>query len=214
MTWRDVTSRQRGEVDSEPRTWETTVGSIRVSVTRHIDFPGRWILRCVGYGADYVDLGACPIDQAKHKALAILAARLRDDANAADRMRSTATAKADERELYVVEYHEDDRWHSDSCETYKQKEYAENSAALMPVGGLPVRVTRYLPEDPAALVRAKLEATKEALRRVRLVNSNVEVMRADLVPGLAMAAVELERVVADLRRQLTPTDSSIGKGTP
>ena len=44
--WDDVTSYQRGDTERVPRSWKYHAGGLKIVVTRHIDYPGVWILQC------------------------------------------------------------------------------------------------------------------------------------------------------------------------
>ncbi len=50
--WKDTTSYSRGERgDAEPRSWSLKAMNSEISVHRHIDYPGRWMVTaCVGRG--------------------------------------------------------------------------------------------------------------------------------------------------------------------
>lgn len=67
MAWTDTTSYSRDSEDREPRTWELQVHSFRMVVTRHIDFPGRWLWACEPFQQQvWPDM---PADEAKEVAV-------------------------------------------------------------------------------------------------------------------------------------------------
>lgn len=69
--WKDITSYPRSgrKPGEEPRTWEITSGTMRVVVTRHLDHPGDWLMRCDEIGCHGSVLKSRDIDAAKREAL-------------------------------------------------------------------------------------------------------------------------------------------------
>ena len=46
VMFKDVTSFSQGATDRTPRTFVAEAGDLRIVVTRHIDYPGQWVLQC------------------------------------------------------------------------------------------------------------------------------------------------------------------------
>lgn len=71
IEWRDATSYKRGGKgeNEEPRTWEIESGTMRVVVTRHLDYPGDWLMRCDEIGCHSSVLKSRDITAAKLEAL-------------------------------------------------------------------------------------------------------------------------------------------------
>lgn len=75
--WKDVTSYRRGERGkAEPRTYELRTPSLSVVVTRHVDMPGTWVLKCRDAGIDLEDLQTDDLDDAVYKAFVEVESRL------------------------------------------------------------------------------------------------------------------------------------------
>lgn len=68
MEWKDTTSYSRGDLERVPRTWELRTQRIVVVVTRHIDYPGKWLLRSHPINLERT-LNADEVEQAKLEAL-------------------------------------------------------------------------------------------------------------------------------------------------
>lgn len=79
--WKNITSYAQGETDRTPRTWELTVNSLRLIVTRHRDYPpDRWLFRCAELGIISLrELNSSSIEEAKEEVLAIVHRRLAAD---------------------------------------------------------------------------------------------------------------------------------------
>lgn len=76
--WKDTTSFSRGDIDRTPRTWHMSFGSITLTVTRHIDYPGTWVTRCDLFGSySPRDLQTDDVDEAKGIALDMVYTALR-----------------------------------------------------------------------------------------------------------------------------------------
>lgn len=69
IEWRDITTRKRDGRVEEPRTWEIVSGTLRVVVTRHLDHPGEWLMRCDEIGIGLSPLKSRDIEEAKLEAL-------------------------------------------------------------------------------------------------------------------------------------------------
>jgi hypothetical protein len=69
--WKDTTGYMRGgpKPGEEPRTWEIQSGTMRVVVTRHLDYPGDWLMRCDEIGCHGSVLKSRDADAAKREAL-------------------------------------------------------------------------------------------------------------------------------------------------
>src|SRR5690606_15197937 len=74
LTWKDTTSYSQGERGTiEPRTWTISTGDVLlrldVTVTRHIDYPGEWLLICrqlnMRFALKSEDLGAAKSEALK-----------------------------------------------------------------------------------------------------------------------------------------------------
>lgn len=66
--WMDISSYSRGDVDRPPKTVEIRFKDLRIVVTRHIDAPGKWILRCDPFYNMHV-LESTELEEAKREAL-------------------------------------------------------------------------------------------------------------------------------------------------
>jgi len=92
MKWNDVTSFSRNDVDRTPKSWLLTLASgIRLVVTRHIDYPGKWVIRC----DPYIDIQVLnklrrsdDIDKAKEEAIKMILAYVKSDMDTLTRMLS------------------------------------------------------------------------------------------------------------------------------
>ena len=80
--WEDITSFSRVDKDRTPRTWSMALASgTRLVVTRHIDYPGKWIIRCNPY-IDMQVLRSDDIDKAKEEAIKMILAYIKSDMEA------------------------------------------------------------------------------------------------------------------------------------
>jgi hypothetical protein len=62
MEWKDITSYSRNDEERRPTTWELKQGRLRIVVTcSHVEYRGKWVLRCANLGLDLYPL---PIDPA------------------------------------------------------------------------------------------------------------------------------------------------------
>jgi hypothetical protein len=89
--WKDETSYSRGDTKREPRTWtikhgEGSVTPLRVTVTRHINYPGEWLLVCRELNLQLA-LGSEDIEGAKTEALKSIAYTLTRYSDAVKAMR-------------------------------------------------------------------------------------------------------------------------------
>jgi hypothetical protein len=105
------------------------------------------------------------------------------------------------RELWVVEYvGHDDAWGPDPGDCHLYSELAEEHAEeRRDDGDGELRVVRYVPED--SVLTAQIAVLKLALHRIRARRERCTDARSDLAPGLALAGVELERQLDELRAQ-------------
>lgn len=69
--WKDISTYSRSDTDRTPRTWQCHAGGLNIAVTRHIHYPGDWLLQCVPWFDNYV-LKSKDIDAAKAEALALV----------------------------------------------------------------------------------------------------------------------------------------------
>lgn len=70
--WEDVSSYSRSENDREPKTWVILANRIKITVTRHIDYPkDRWVLFSPPWISALV-LESKNIDDAKKEAIKII----------------------------------------------------------------------------------------------------------------------------------------------
>jgi len=70
MKWKDTTTRCRGDYDSDPTTWTTEIGDLRITVTSgHIHYPGQWIMHCHRIGMDTVPIPGKNAEDAQRAAL-------------------------------------------------------------------------------------------------------------------------------------------------
>jgi len=78
ITFKDVTSYSRGDVDLIPRTWEAMIAGVRLVVTRHIYFErDEWIARsCLEL------LTSKDVEAAKREAVELLGRRCAEIADA------------------------------------------------------------------------------------------------------------------------------------
>lgn len=76
MEWKDTTSYSRGG-DRSPQTYTARVGKLRLVVTRHRDYPGRWVADCPPFMRLHV-LRSGTADEAKREALDILKIHIED----------------------------------------------------------------------------------------------------------------------------------------
>ena len=56
IQWTDTSSYGQGETNRVPSTWTVQSGHLTITITRHIHFPGKWLLRTNMPGLDMVDL--------------------------------------------------------------------------------------------------------------------------------------------------------------
>lgn len=75
LNWKDVTSYSQRDNKRIPRTWELDLEELnyKVIVTRHIYYENTWLLTCRGANIEQVDLNTDDIDEAKDKAIRIIA---------------------------------------------------------------------------------------------------------------------------------------------
>lgn len=73
--WEDTTSYSRSR-ERVPATFQLTLPDLRVIVTRHIHFPGTWLLICEQASFDKFDLRTNDVDRAKATALRLVRDRL------------------------------------------------------------------------------------------------------------------------------------------
>jgi hypothetical protein len=84
--WEDVTSFSKNDKDRTPKTWLMTLASgTRMVVTRHIDYPGKWIIRCDPY-IDMQVLRSDDIDKAKEEAIKMIWMYVKSDMDALSKM--------------------------------------------------------------------------------------------------------------------------------
>lgn len=76
INWVDVTSYRRDE-DRSSKSWELRCEHLRVVVTRHIHFPGKWILNCRPW-FDLHELSSLDVEDAKTESLFLVTNILRD----------------------------------------------------------------------------------------------------------------------------------------
>lgn len=77
--WKDISSFSSGEKDRTPKTWSCITGSsLRLVVTRHIDAPGRWVVRCEPY-FNFKTLDSLDVEDAKVEAVKLVLMYLKDD---------------------------------------------------------------------------------------------------------------------------------------
>lgn len=74
--WEDVTSYSRGDTDRTPRSWKYDAGGLKIVVTRHIDYPGTWILRCEPWFSAR-QLESDDVESAKAEALGLVREKVR-----------------------------------------------------------------------------------------------------------------------------------------
>lgn len=46
--WKDESSWARGDIDRTPKTWSLTIRGTRLTVMRHMDYPGKWCTESFG----------------------------------------------------------------------------------------------------------------------------------------------------------------------
>ncbi len=82
--WNDISSYSRGQKDRTVESVETNAGWLRICVTRHINYPGSWCLRCAAVQRDLVPLNAKDLEDAKAEALEIVRRQLAEASTALD----------------------------------------------------------------------------------------------------------------------------------
>jgi len=82
IIWKDVTSYSRDAVKRIPGTFECELSNYRLVVTRHFDYPGQWLLRCV-FGKFCI--ADCPVEEAQAQALTIFKQQALDQINALEK---------------------------------------------------------------------------------------------------------------------------------
>ena len=71
--WNDITSYSRNNKERVPQTWELKRDSLRIRVSRHINYePDQWLLSCREFGIDNHLLKSKNIEEAKNEALVLL----------------------------------------------------------------------------------------------------------------------------------------------
>jgi len=75
--WTDITSYSRGE-RKEPRTWELQLPWIIIIVTRHKDYPGKWLMNCRQLCLDMHELTAKEIGDAREEAVKMCVDRCKE----------------------------------------------------------------------------------------------------------------------------------------
>lgn len=74
--WKDETSYSRADTDRTPRTWVLESKLLRVTVHRHIYYPGKWLLSCERVSVDTIPLESTEIDDAKREAVRVVYRRI------------------------------------------------------------------------------------------------------------------------------------------
>ena len=70
MTWKDITSYSRNDVDRTPSTFEKVSGNLRVCISNgHINYRPNWIMHCYDLGINTKPLKANTFDEAKKEAI-------------------------------------------------------------------------------------------------------------------------------------------------
>ena len=83
MIWKDTTSYSRSDAAREPRTFRAVVGPIDIIVTRHIHYPGAWVLQCSTIlGMRMIELRSAELAAAQVEAVSIVRARVAEIARA------------------------------------------------------------------------------------------------------------------------------------
>ena len=73
--WEDVTSYSRGDTGRVPRSWKYNAGGLKIVVTRHVDYPGAWILQCDPWFPARL-LVSTDVENAKTEAFALVRAKI------------------------------------------------------------------------------------------------------------------------------------------
>lgn len=97
LTWEDTTSYSRGERGTiEPRAWTISTGDVLlrldVTVTRHIDYPGEWLLICRQLNVRHA-LKSEELEAAKVEALKSVAWELERHLETVRRMQEATNAR-------------------------------------------------------------------------------------------------------------------------
>jgi predicted YcjX-like family ATPase len=97
LTWEDTTSYSQGERGkTEPRTWTISTGDVLrrldVTVTRHIDYPGEWLLICRQLNVRHA-LKSEELEPAKTEALKSLAWELERHLETVRRMQEATNVR-------------------------------------------------------------------------------------------------------------------------
>lgn len=75
--WKDESSYSRSdEHPHTPTTWTIESPDLKIVVTRHIHFPGTWVLQCAAASFHHWDLKTNDVDTARAKALRLVRDRL------------------------------------------------------------------------------------------------------------------------------------------
>lgn len=75
--WVDRTSFSQNDKDRTPRTWTLQFEGFRVTVTRHIHYPGKWVLSCYELRMDCVELKEAELEKAQKEALNLVRRKLK-----------------------------------------------------------------------------------------------------------------------------------------
>jgi predicted YcjX-like family ATPase len=96
LTWKDTTSYSQGSRgQSEPRSWTISTGEtllrLDVTVTRHLDYPGEWLLVCRQLDMRHA-LKSDELEAAKAEALKDIAWELERHLETVKRMQAATSA--------------------------------------------------------------------------------------------------------------------------
>lgn len=83
MKWNDVSSYSRSEAKREPKSVEASAGGLKMVVTRHIHYPGKWVVSCAPF-FDTRELSSVELDAAKVEATNLVRAKLEAAVKALD----------------------------------------------------------------------------------------------------------------------------------
>lgn len=67
LNWKDISSFSHRDTNRETKTVEANAGVVRLVVTRHIDYPGKWVVKSELTGMR--ELKADHLDEAKAEAV-------------------------------------------------------------------------------------------------------------------------------------------------
>lgn len=95
MPWKDVTSRSRYELKTEPRSWELQTADLRIVLTHHIHSPGKWVLKCEPFfrHLEFGEIGD-DVDNLKRKAVDLIKSSLRGSERDLDEALADTTVSA------------------------------------------------------------------------------------------------------------------------